>query len=226
MTTDSETKALEDFLLSNPQNLAIARAVHEAWPAIRGEICKKFLNQLRCRVESKVKERMPEFAEEISVGCMYLGEQKYRNCLWLYCTHWTEYNVQNSRTNRRTSVHLEALGRGPFNWICGVRSPLAMDKLAGHDKTRRLNLQENLQAVLIKELGGNGPTDWWPWHRPMDREFRDWNNLVLELHDECQENAGGRVTTAFVNAIVDTAVRTIPIINRIEGPDGTVAETG
>ncbi len=60
MTTDSETKAVEEFLRSsNPKNLAIARAVHEAWPAIRNGICETFLRKLCSRVESEVKERIP-----------------------------------------------------------------------------------------------------------------------------------------------------------------------
>ena len=222
MTTDSKTKAVEDFLRSsNPQNLAIARAVHEAWPTIRNKICEKFLIQLRSRVESEVKKQMPD-ANDILVEYRYVGEQKYRNCLWLCKRSWHRYEVRKSRTDGRTSIHLEAEGNGPFGWIYGVRSPLCKNDMVDRDRERR----SSLEAAIGKTLGDGRNTPWWPWHRQMDERFRDWNNLVLNLNDECQEKADGKVMTAFVNAIVDTAVRAIPIIDEIEGADGTPAATG
>ena len=42
MTTDSEARTIRDFLLSNPDHLTIARAVHESWPAIKDDVCGRF----------------------------------------------------------------------------------------------------------------------------------------------------------------------------------------
>ena len=38
MTTDSEARAVRDFLLSNPDHLTVARAVYESWPAIKNDV--------------------------------------------------------------------------------------------------------------------------------------------------------------------------------------------
>lgn len=215
MTTDCETKAVEEFLRSsNRQNLKIARAVHEAWPAIRNGICETFLSKLCSRVKSEVKKRIPS-ANDIHVDYGYVGEQKWRNCLWLYRRGWHRYKVRDSRTDGRTSIHLEAEGNGPFGWIYGVRSPLSRNDMVDRDRERR----SSLEAAIGETLGDGRNTPWWPWHRPMDERFRDWNDLVLSLHDECQETAGGRVMKYFVAKLVDTAEKAIPTINEIEGVD-------
>ena len=215
MTTDSETKAVEEFLRSsNRQNLKIARAVHEAWPTRRNGICETFLRKLCSRVESEVKKRIPG-ANDLHVDCSYVGEKKWRNCLWLYRRGWHRYKVRDSRTDGRTSIHLEAEGNGPFGWIYGVRSPLSRNDMVDRDRVRR----SRLEATIGKTLGDGRNTPWWPWHKPVDERFRDWNDLVLNLHDECQETAAGGVMEYFVEKIVDTAETAIPIINEIEGVD-------
>ena len=141
MTTDSETKAVRDYLFSNPENLAIARTVHEAWPAIRDEICKKFLNQLRCRVESEVKKQLPRFANDIRVECSYVGERRWSNQLWLYRRSWTRYEIGKSELGGRTAVRLEADGKGPFGWCYGIRSPLVEENMTDNDRTRRQHIE-------------------------------------------------------------------------------------
>lgn len=39
----------------------------------------------------------------------------------------------------------------------------------------------------------------------------------MDLHAECKKEGGGKVMDEFVNAIVSTAVKAIPIINKFEG---------
>ena len=213
MTTDSETKAVRDYLFSNPENLAIARTVHEAWPAIRDEICKKFLNQLRCRVESEVKEQLPRFANDIRVECSYVGERRWSNQLWLYRRSWTRYEIGKSELGGRTAVRLEADGKGPFGWRYGIRSPLVEENMTDNDRTRR----QHIEAALKEELDVGRRSSWWPWWKWIDQQYRDWNHLVLDLHAECKKEGGGKVMDEFVNAIVGTAVKAIPIINKFEG---------
>ena len=81
MTTDSETKVVRDFLLSNPDHLTVARVVYESWPVINDDVCRRFLERLGSRIEQKLKGD-----EGIRVGGRYVGERAYSNQIWLYRT--------------------------------------------------------------------------------------------------------------------------------------------
>ena len=47
MTSDSESGAVREFVLSSPDNLVVAQAVYESWPAIRNEVYERFLKRLK-----------------------------------------------------------------------------------------------------------------------------------------------------------------------------------
>ena len=218
MTTDSETKAVRDVLLSNPENLAIARTVYESWPAIKEEICKKFLERLCRCVERKAREKMPQFADDIRVGWKYRGERRCVNCLWLYLASWTPYKVEKveqSDSDRRTAIRLEADGKGPNGWCYGVSSPVSVEKMTDRDTERRLRLD----AELKKELGYSRDDRFWPWWNWVDQRYKDWDYLIADLHVERTKEAGDEVMKYFVDALVTIAVKATPIINKIEGAD-------
>lgn len=212
MTTDSEARAVEKYLRSNPENLAVALAVYESWPAVRDHVCRRFLEQIRSRIEQNIKQRMPDCAHDIEVGCRYDGKQKGTNALWLFRSSWAQYHVQDSRTKGRTYIFLWADGREPINWYFGVSSPLSIDEMKETERDRRTNLDERLKIVL--NLGGR--TDWNPqWAYVSDR-MRNWNDLVPNLGKEC-EAGGGEITDYFVDLVTDVAIRAIPAISEIEG---------
>ena len=73
---------------------------------------------------------------------------------------------------------------------------------------------------LEKELGDHlpsneGPEPYWPWWKWVEKDKRNWDSLVPELHKECQDN-GGEITSYFVNTFIEIAEKAIPIINEIE----------
>ena len=215
MTTDSEARAVEEYLLSNPDNLAVAQAVYESWPAVRENICKDFLEHLRSCVERKVKKTIPECSHDIEVGCRYDREKKNCTRLWLYRTSWVRYETQKrSDSKGRTWISLEADSLGPNRWCYGVRSPLPFSKMSDAEKDRRTRLHKALKAELA--LGRR--SDWWPqWDWARDR-MRNWNGLVPKLSAELKAGEG-EITDYFVDVVLGTAVQAIPVINDIEGSE-------
>ena len=122
MVNSIEKKTVFDFLLRNPGNLEPARVVAETWPDARDQVCKDFLKQLCSQIETKVKEELKEFADDLRVGYEYRGERKYSS-IWLYRDCWARHEVEQSDSNGRTSIRLEADEKGPAGWCIGVASP-------------------------------------------------------------------------------------------------------
>ena len=124
MTTDSETKELLAFLLSepfNPENLKTAKVVHESWPAVRKYVCERFLEQLCSRL--KTAEKLKKFAHDMHVDYEYDGESKYSCAVWLYRECWAQYETaEQSDSDRRTGIGAQAQEQGPNGWIVGVCS--------------------------------------------------------------------------------------------------------
>ncbi len=211
MATGCETKALRDFLLSNPENMAIARAVYGSWPAIRDEICKDFFDQLRRRVETEVKGKLSKYAHDMCFGYSYWGGRRWADCFWLYRMSWRQHNESSSRG--RTAICLEVEEIAPNGWLYGVRCPLAKERLSDHDK----KLRERLVADLRNKLGAARTSSVWPWWTYVDERYRNWDDLVFKLHRECKDGDRREVMDYFVDLIVGAAEKIIPIIDEIEG---------
>ena len=212
MTSDSEARAVQDYLLSEPDNLTVGLAVYESWPTVRDLVCKRFLEHLRRCIEQKAAQEFPDFARDIQVGCKFRGEPRWRNRLWLYRASWTQYGREHSDSRGRTSIRLEADGKGVSDWCFGVSSPMPDRDMTDKEKDRRLRLDTELKNALA--LGRR--TDWWPqWAWAADNR-RHWNDLVPDLQRECNDGRG-EITDYFVGEIMDVAVRAIPVINEIEG---------
>ena len=76
MTTDSETEAVRDFLLSepfNPENLKTAKAVHDSWSAVRNEVCERFLERLCRRIKTAVMDELKDSTGDMEVVYEYDG---------------------------------------------------------------------------------------------------------------------------------------------------------
>ena len=216
MTTDSETKAVRDYLLSNPEkNFPIARKVYESWPPIRDEICRTFFDQLCRCVELKTKETMSDFADDLHVAQRYWGARKWADCFWLYRMSWRQYEEKHSDSKGRTAICMQVAEKSPNGWLYGVVCPKSQDKLSERDKERRVRLIEELNA----ELGVEARSTVWPWWKYVDERYRNWDYLVPDLYRECDQGDRGEVMEYFVDLLVGTAKRVIPIINKIEGDD-------
>lgn len=214
MTTDSETKALRDYLLSNPEkNLPIARTVYKSWPPIRDEICRNFFDRLCRRVEIETKEAMSDFADDLHVAQRYWGVRKWTDCFWLYRMSWRPYGEKHSPSKGRTAICMEVEEKSPNGWLYGVVCPKSQDSLSQSDKKRRVHLIEKLHA----ELGAGTKSTVWPWWKYVDQRYGNWDYLVADLYRECDQGDRGEVMNYFVDLLVETAKKVIPIINEIEG---------
>ena len=163
MTSDRETQAVRKFLFENPDHFDTALAVYESWPAIRDEVCGRFLERLRSRIETA--EELKPYASDLQVGCQYRGQAKYSNVLWLYRNRWQTYEGASAITNQRTAIRMESEGPGPTGWHFGVCSPLSTDKMQPADRQRREQFEGNLnQAIDLQNEapGGRSGNTWMP----------------------------------------------------------------
>ena len=214
MTTDSETRAVRDFLLSNPNHLTVARAVYESWPAIKNDVCRRFLERLRSRIELKLRGdgTLHHSIGDMHVGCKYVGEQSYSNQIWLYRTYWVEYEEAECDIPR-TAILLEAEGKGPYDWYVGIWIPKSIKKMTNGEKERRASLIKALESAL--DIGG-GAEDSWAWWRWVDDRWLNWNPLLPDLQRESEKEEGGEITNYFVDRFTEVATKAIPAINEIE----------
>ena len=220
MTTDSEARAVRDFLLSNPDHLTVARAVYESWPAIKNDVCRRFLERLRSRIKRKIEddENLRHTIGDMGDGVQFLGEQKNENMLWMYRKCWIKYKNTDYQF-RRTAILLEADGKGPFDWCIGVAIPKSTENMKKREKKRRESLVDALTAEL--DAGsGSGDENWWVWWDLVDDQWKDWNPLVPELQRESEDDKGGEITNYFVDKFIEVAMKAIPVINKFEG-EGT-----
>ena len=211
MATDSETRAVEEFLYSNPERLLTAQIVHESWATIKERLCRRFLEYLRDRLEQEARAK---FADDIHVGCKYGGERPWANRLWMYRQSWRHYDEEDSYSDNRTSIRMEAGGHGPNGWGVGVASPMNAKNMSGDDKNQRSVLDNELKVVLY----GGKRTDWWPVWILVDESRRDWNPLLPKLYQECEGN-GGEISDYLVSTFLDVAAKAIPIIDKVEGKE-------
>ncbi len=208
MTTDSERKAASEFILAEPDRLGTALAVSAAWPAVKDHVCEKFLKRLCSQIETEVKEKLKEFADDMQLCHTCDGRWSsislYRDC-------WAQYEVKRSDSNRRTSIKLEADKDGANGCYIGVWSPMAVDEMANGDKERRRHLDGELKNKLDR-----GKKDaWWPWYSYVNADKRDWRQLVPNLYSESQ-GQGGEIMTYFVEKFVEVAEKALPVIDDIE----------
>ncbi len=216
MTTDSERRAVRDYLLSNPEkNLPIAHTVYKSWPAIRDEICRTFFDQLCRSVERKAKEAMRDFADDLRVAQQYWGTRKWADCFWLYRKSWRQFEEKHSGSMGHTAICMQVEEKSPNGWLYGVVCPKSQDVLSERDKNRRVRLI----AEIHEELGVGSKSALWPWWKYVDERYRNWDYLVPDIYQERDQGDRGEVIKYFVDLLVGTAERVIPIINKFEGDD-------
>lgn len=210
----NDTCGMIDFLHSNPDRLAAAWAVRNAWPNVADEVCKRFLKHLRCSIQQKANE---EWAGGFVVDCEYDREstrKTWRHWVSLSGRRWRHYsNLEESR-NPRTCIVLNNAGNGPWAWGIGVCSPTEREKMSPEDRERRDRIRTELES---KFTYGRSTARWPRWKAvQLDDEMTYWWPLVPELHREC-ESGGGRVTDHFVKKFIHVARVAVPVINEIEG---------
>lgn len=112
--TDSEARYIRDYLGENPKHLHAAFAVHRAWPNVKHDVCRQFLEHLRDRVEEGVRKEIPEIAGDLDVGCNYGGNKRWwSSYVCVYRSGWRRCeDALDLGSNGRTAVVLTC-GKGP-----------------------------------------------------------------------------------------------------------------
>lgn len=225
MSNDSESTAVQEFVLRDRRNLETAFAVHRAWPGVRDELCRKFLERLREHIETAVRQdrdlKECTQVQDIVVDCMYESSAAYMNRIRLFRKSWRPYRTADP-SGTRTAITMENASRGPSAWGVGVMSPISRKDMDDDEKNRRDRLVETFQEKFDKDRS----YDWWPWWVPLDAHKGDWDSRALELEDECRAGSGKQgITKYFVDEFLDVARWAIPIIDKIEAisPHGAPA---
>ena len=209
--TDTEARYVREYLDQNPRHLHAAFAVHRAWPRVREEVYRRFLEHLRHRVERRLATRVPAPHADLHVGCHYEGaNHSFRNVLWIARTSWMEWaDAPEGPRLSRTSILLQSHGKGMKNWRWGVRSPKPQARMAKAESNRRLELESRLTH---HDLSLGRRSGWWPqWETP---RYEDWDPLVPDLAQEL--TGGGKITDYYVNGLVGIATKAIPAIDEVE----------
>ncbi|MDE0260273.1 MAG: PD-(D/E)XK nuclease family protein [Gammaproteobacteria bacterium] len=213
MATDSDTRAIQDYLFANPNQMATAQTVWDVWPKVKAELCGGFLEHLRAEVHRRVQAH-PDIASDLRVECRYAGEAKWSNFLWLYRVGWPPWE-RNKKDHPPlegcTGVVLQSVGPGPNQWRWGVLHPLDKNNMTARDRDRRDALEEELR----RDLEPGGSLLWWPYVLQASDEMTNWDSLLPDLYRERQDG-GGPNTDYYVAGIMDLAVNAIPRIEEVE----------
>ena len=122
MTTDSETRALEEHLFSKPEHLKTAQAVYATWPAIRQRVLKRFLEHLHKKIKGAIMGHA-DFPNDIHVGCESAFDTPKDGYLQLFRTCWPEVERGDASNIRRSAFVLQIYRREPHGAWFGVESP-------------------------------------------------------------------------------------------------------
>ena len=199
--TDSELKAIKEFVLSSKKNLDASLAICNSLPEIKNEVYSRFLEMI---LDTWL------FYFEYLGDAMSVPYRKEEHYIGMCRKRWKQYDA--SKTDRyggRTQLYLEV--DSDQQCSIGVWSPEV--ELTAEEKERRQKL-----IVELKDLGNSEgePSEYYLWWKWVDEGYRDWNCLTSAIYDECK-NSGGKITNYFVREFATLAKKAIPIINCIEG---------
>ena len=217
MSSDCQTKAVQDFVGSDPLKLETAKAVVEAWPEIKNGVFRRFLERLYSAIDLEAKSR---FGDDIRVESRFVREAKYPNWIGLYRESWTQYEgAEESLSGRRTAVYLT-------NNVGTYRPEISLCIAVRNPEKSKEGEREELLAEKLNEPKGLGPAgrpaSGWPWWK-MVEEHGNWDSLILELERENKgKDNGGEITKYFVDRFIEVAVIAVPIINGIEADNNKV----
>ncbi len=216
MATDSETRAIQDYLFANPSHLRTAQAVSDGWLGIKEVLCGDFLEHLRKAVSGRAKD-LASIAPDLRVECTYGGERGWSSFLRLYRPSWPEWEAEPEHPPRkgRTAIAMQSGSPGPNGWNWGVLHALEKGTMTGTDQEMRARLERKLRS----KLDGGRSDNWYSYVRSVDDEMGDWNSLLPDLYRE-RRDGGGPITDYYVGGIVGIATKAIPIINDVERAGG------
>ena len=197
VTTTNEQKEVRDFILASDDNVLTAIAVVEAWPEMRNEVVRRFLEMLRNRIGNDLSS-----IKDLRTGSAFGGQNGPKNGVWASRKAWS---------GAGSAVPLVSLRheRGANQWFVGV----GLDSGTG-DANAVDSLRERLRERLgdCAALRGTTNSLSWPWYRYLE-ERGDWRPLLARLHREAREP--GELAACFSRQFVEAANLAIPIIDKV-----------
>ena len=214
MATDTDTRTIQEYVFSNADHVATAKAVHDAWPAIKERTFERFLEQLSETINRQMTDKHANFGNNIQLKSKCKLQRGRGSGLWLFRGDWAEIQNGSSGSVRRTAIRLNIIGTEPHEVWWGVESPHWTQGNADATYEPRFRMHED----LADRLGSAITEDFYPWWKYASEEFRRWGDLVPEFHQEC-EDKGGKFTDYFVSRLLNIAANAIPIIDKVEGTE-------
>ncbi|MCY4397958.1 MAG: PD-(D/E)XK nuclease family protein [Gemmatimonadetes bacterium] len=208
--TDTEARYIREYLEENPRHLHAAFAVRRAWPAVKHDVCRRFLEHLRDRVEERARNEFPKIVDDLNIGCHYGGDKNWSNYLRVYRYGWVQdEGVRDPRSDGRTAVMLECGKGGPTSWGWGVRAAKSQRNMTDAEKKHR----QEVEAGLNRNGLSRPDAHHWPHHeRP---RYQNWSVIVPQLAQELADG-GGKITDHYVNGLLRIAEKAIPAIDEVE----------
>ncbi len=210
--TDTEARYISKYLDENPRHLHAAFAVARAWPGVKHDVCRRFLEHLRDRVEERVRKEMPESAGDLHVGCHYGGNKKWwSSYLCVYRPGWVRCeDALDLGSDGRTAVVLTC-GRGPNGWHWGVCNGTAKNNMSEQDRQRCDALESALKGRGLALPSGDNSLPQFQW----SPRYQDWSDFIPELVQEMADKRG-KITDHYVNELLKVAEKAIPAIDEVE----------
>ena len=217
MTTDSETHFIRKLLSDDRGHMHAALAIHDAWPAVRADVCRRFLRHLHRKLEQRLRKEFLEVGD-------FLVRSHYRRSktnwirLWITRDSWARSVPPSAITDGRTAIMMVNSGKDPNGWNWGVRSPKPKGEMTEAEKKRADDLEAKLRDSGLSLAWGS--SDWWPqWGSP--RRYQHWHPIVPDLAEEL-DATDGPITSYYLNGLLRIARLAIPVINEVEAA-GTAA---
>lgn len=210
--TDTEARYIREYLDENPRHLHAAFAVARAWPSIKHDACRRFLEHLRDRVEERVRETPSESAGDLIARCHYGGKQKWwSEYLCVYRSTWAQCEgAFDLGSDGRTAVVLTS-GGGANAWHWGVFYGKSKDNMSEQERARCDQLEKALQEHELSLSRGDHSSPQFQY----SPRYEDWSTIVPELVQELADG-GGKITDHYVNGLLRIAEKAIPAIDQVE----------
>ena len=214
--TDTEATHIRKYLEENPKHLPAAFAVARAWPAIKHDVCRRFLEHLTDRVKNEVRNAFPETADDLDIACHYGEDKGFASYLRVYRKGWLQHKgVDDPKSDGRLTVMLECGHRGPTYWCWGVR----LAKHKDMTDTEKGRLEKLKRALKRRGLSLPKSSNGWPQWADAERRHRDWTAIVPELFQELAEG-GGDISDYYVKGLLDISRKAISAIDEVEWENG------
>lgn len=210
--TDTEARYVHEYLDENPRHLHAAFAVARAWPSVKHDVCRRFLEHLRDRVEERVRGAFPQLADDLNVRCQYGGKQKWwSDYQCVYRSGWVECEgAFDLGSGGRTAVVLTC-GGGANAWHWGVFNGKSKDHMSKQEKGSCDDLEKALQEHGLSLPAGDHNAPQFQW----SPRYQDWSVIVPELSRELADGSG-EITDHYVTRLLAVAEKAIPAIDEVE----------